>query len=415
MGVVVAGGSRFLDGVKRTAVLEIAGEAATPQGIYPLVEQLAPAAALIEAAGRDWLEAACVLASIRKNILFCISGEFGLNQWREIRRAGCVAVSADPEQAAKEAAAAAAGASPAFRYDDRPAPEFAAQKVDVVRGGLVVAVFGIKGGIGKTEIALNLAAAVGLWARSLSRNHGQEFRVLLLDYNSDYGTSKVSLGLYSRALDPHARKVYSVGDMDDPALGPRRDDFMSRLNYYRKGNIYFLAPPQTPDERVGFGGDLAAKILQLAGSHFDLVVVDLGTALDKRDPAIMALEAAKRLLFVVEPLHTVVATNAEFAHTEMRHLVDMGKVSLVANHAHAPNRARPVYSPAEVVRSLGIPLLASFPYEPRITEGVPHICVDQRCGFSRSVVGLARSVLGSSSVEVAAPKKVFGRLFPSRV
>lgn len=405
--VIVGGSSYFIEQVKRTS-LEIPGEATTPQGVFPLVEQLAPDAVLTEVVNRDWLETACILAGIRKNIRVFVSGDFGMEQWREIRRAGCIAVSSDPEQAAGEVSAATAGLGGlVFRHDDRPAPEIEAQKVDVVRGGLIIAVFGIKGGIGKTEIALNLAATVGLWAKNLSRSQGQEFKVLLLDYNSDYGTSKVNLGLYSRVLNANAPKVYSVGDMDDPALGSRWDDLVARLNYYKKANLYFLAPPQAPEERVGFDADLARRIINLTENHFDLIVIDLGTGLDKRDQAMVALGEAKKLIYVVEPFHTVVTSNAEFVKTEMRDIVDMSKVSMVVNHAHPPNRAKQTYTPAEVVRSLGLPLLGSLPYEPRITEGVPHICVDQRSPFSRSIVGLARSVLGSASIEIAPPKRFF--------
>ena len=404
--VMIAGSSHFIDFVKRVNTLDLVGEASTPQDIFPMVEQVGPDAVLVESGDRDWLEAACLLAGARRNLLVFVCGQFGMDQWREIRRAGCVIVS--PERAVEEVQAATAGmGSLSFKYDDRPVPEIEARKVDVVRGGLVIAVFGIKGGIGKTEIALNIAATVGMWARNLSRSQGQEFKVLLLDYNSDYGTSKVNLGLYSRVLSANASKVYSVGDFDDPVLTSRWDDISTRLNYYERANLYFLAPPQTPEERVGFNADLASRILGFCQTHFDLIVVDLGTALDKRDPAMVALSEAKKLIFVVEPFHTVVATNAEFVKGEMRDIVDISKVSMVINHAHPRSKGKKVYTPGEVVRSLGLPHLATLPHEPKITEGVPHVCVDQRSPFSRSVVGLARSLLGSASIEIA-PRKFFG-------
>lgn len=394
--------------MKRTS-LEITGEAATPQDFFPLVDQLAPDAVLADAVTREWLDTACLLAGVRKNITVFISGNFGMEQWREIRRAGCIAVSTTPEQAAEEVLAATAGLGGlSFKHDDRPAPEIETKKVEVVRGGTIVAVHGIKGGVGKSEVSLNLSATGGMWSKNLARSQGQEFKVLLLDYNSDYGTSKVNLGLYSRVLNANAPKVYSVSDMDDPALGYRWDDLVTRLNYYKKANLYFLAPPQTPEERVAFNADLAQKIIDLAQAHFDLIVIDLGTALEKRDPAIIALTKATRIIFMVEPLHTIVATNAEFVKGEMRNIMDISKVSMVVNHAHPPNKAKKTYTPAEVVRSLGLPLLASLPYEPRITEGVPHVCVDQRCAFSRGIVGLTRSVLGSASIEIAPPRKLFG-------
>lgn len=391
--------------------IEIAGEAASPQDLYILVDRVRPDALLVFSSS-EWSAAVIDLAKLRPNMKVFSAGPVSAETWAEYARVHVLTVPGEPRKAVRDTASALKRLAPtrfAFEEQDISPPEFSENgKVSVVPSK-VIGVYSSKGGVGKTTIASNIAAYLGMWGKQHEEKTAAPCRVALLDFNSDGST-----GVYTWCPAGKPKTVALWGDLAVPAGW---QDVAACMNYHEAGNVWYLAPPMAPAEREGFTAELAEKVFSVAKRFFHFTVVDLGVALDRRDPAVVALSSATDVLLVSDFDPDTARLLANAYKSEIRHLTgDPAKVSLVINFVH-----RTWYTVRDLFNLLGreaggmLPLKGELPQDPKMEKhkgrGAPLVCFDIDAPFARGIVGLCRNIFGADiTVQAKERRGLFARL-----
>lgn len=146
--------------------------------------------------------------------------------------------------------------------------------------GRILNVFGAKGGVGTTTLAVNLAAAC------LGRTAGAT--VALVDMNLPFGEAQLFLDITPKY---HWGEVLgNISRLDATYL-------MSVLSRHASG-LYLLAPPSRLDDLQMATPENISKLLELMRQLFDTVVIDLGMYLDEITLKVMDISDAVVLVGV---------------------------------------------------------------------------------------------------------------------
>lgn len=148
------------------------------------------------------------------------------------------------------------------------------------RQGRIINVFGAKGGVGTTTIAVNLAAAF--------LGHKEGASVALVDMNLPFGEAQLFLDLVPKY---HWGEVLTnIGRLDTTYL-------MSVMSRHPSG-LYLLPPPSRLDDLQMATPDNISKLLEVLRQLFDTVVIDLGMYLDEITLKVMDISDAILLVCV---------------------------------------------------------------------------------------------------------------------
>ena len=175
-------------------------------------------------------------------------------------------------------AAPAAAAAPAPQHAGRAAP---AAAPSAAREGNVVVVFGPKGGIGTTTLAVNLA--VGLQQKLV------DARVILVDGSLQFGDVGVLLNL------PPGRSITDLVDTIND-LDPDSIDTVALA--HTSGAKVVLAPPR-PEMADLLQADHLKRILDEMRQHYDYIIIDTATVIN--DLVLTALDLADRIVLLTTP------------------------------------------------------------------------------------------------------------------
>jgi pilus assembly protein CpaE len=165
------------------------------------------------------------------------------------------------------------------RYEERSH----ARPPEPAKGGTLLSVFGSKGGVGTTTIAVNLASA--LLARDKRRS------VVLVDVNPQGGD--VALFLDLQPAHTFADIAKNLSRLDATLL-------MSTLSKHASG-MSLLPSPTAIDELDSVTPEAAQKTLKLLQAAFDYSIIDCGHILDETTLAVLNMSSAVFLISVVTP------------------------------------------------------------------------------------------------------------------
>ena len=143
-----------------------------------------------------------------------------------------------------------------------------------------VAVFGPKGGVGRSTIAVNLAVG-------LAQFYGQ--RVALLDADLWFGDLAVLLDL---PREPSIADLVGFGEYLDV-------DLLRRVLHPHSTGVRVLCAPPQPVLVETIPAALPARVARVCRTPFDFVVVDTGASLDEH--VVEVLDVADRILLVTTP------------------------------------------------------------------------------------------------------------------
>ncbi len=214
---------------------------------------------------------------------------------------------------------------------------------------LVVSFMGLRGGIGRTTLAVNLAAAL--------RRISQE-EVCLVELSPSVGQAATHLRLQARS------SWADVPPMDELNW----ETLKKQLTIHPTGLRLLAAPPSphTPSEP---SGDVFGKVLQILCDHMAAVVIDLPAVFN---PAFqVALGKSDMILHVVTPevisVQLALQTNRALAASDIQMKTPIHILNQIWPEAHLPANA--------VERGLNTRLAFQIGYDPNqhraLAQGVP--------------------------------------------
>lgn len=175
----------------------------------------------------------------------------------------------------------------------------------------VVTVFGTKGGIGKTTVAINLAVA-------LSRS-GK--KVALIDLDLQFGDVGVFLDL--EAKDSIAELVQERSNYDI--------DIIKSYMVLHSSGVSVLSAPKSPEYADVVTGEHIEKIINTVRPYFDYVIID--TAPQYNDCSIVAIENSNFVLFLIA-LDISTIRNARISADVFETLNQKDKMKIIVNRDH---------------------------------------------------------------------------------
>lgn len=183
-----------------------------------------------------------------------------------------------------------------------------------INKGNILCLFGVKGGIGKSILAMNLAGVVS----NLKR------KVLIVDADL-YG------GSIALALNKPANKtIYNFVDDYNNNRYKDLNDYITKYNEY----IDFVASPKDPRKSNKIDSNYIEILLDKAKFNYDLIIVDTNHILDEINLSI--LDKSDNILFLI--------SNDSFDIKNMRTLIsifkdlDIDKYKVLLNNSIRENR-----------------------------------------------------------------------------
>ncbi len=240
----------------------------------------------------------------------------------------------------------------------------------------LIVVFAPKGGVGKSTIAFNLAAAAA----------GFGMKTALVDGSIQFGDLRGLLRAPRDApsmLDLPTDRI-SESDLTDVLWrGPADIDVL-------------LAPPRIEMAEMVLIRDIE-KTLSLMRRLFDLVIVDTGVGLDELTLAL--LDQADTILEIVTYDGTTIRNTIAMAETFQKIGYPPSKVQYLVNRADASAGIDPAdlrqalgREPEYKVRSEGQVVA------PSNNQGAPFVTAEPNAGVSKDVLEVARRLLGAAAM-----------------
>jgi pilus assembly protein CpaE len=252
--------------------------------------------------------------------------------------------------------------------------------------GEVLAVFGAKGGVGRTMLATNLAVALATAGRQ---------RVALVDLD-------LTLGDVAIMLDVAPERSF----LDLVPAGGRLDgEALQRLVVTHPSGVNVVPAPPRPEEHDQVTGSQVERVLQSLARTHDFVVVDVPRHFDERLGA--TLELANRVLLVTSTEMPSVK-NARLVLNLFRTLgLEEDQVKVVVNHVGPGG-----LNPREIQEVLDFPVFWKVPYDGAVQASVRHgkpvVIEKPRSALGQNLIELSRTLAGAGPVR---QRNVFKRLF----
>lgn len=241
--------------------------------------------------------------------------------------------------------------------------------------GRLFTVFSAKGGVGKSMLATNLAATLAQQGK----------RVCLVDLDLAHGDAAIMMQLFP---------AHTIADAVAMQQGLDPAGVEALTTPHSEG-LSLLAAPVQPDARDNIPPELVGRLLQVAKSAYDVVVVDTSPVFDEF--ALHAFDNAD-LLLLIGSLEIPSLKSLKLS-TETLDLLNIPRSQwrVVLNRADS----RVMLAPDEVEKTLSVPLTCRIPSSRDvpscINRGDLIVRTQPRHPVSRSIRGLAEHLLQSTS------------------
>jgi pilus assembly protein CpaE len=253
------------------------------------------------------------------------------------------------------------------------------EQVAVAPAGTIISIVGVKGGIGKTTVATNLALAL---AQETSSS------VVIADLDLPFGD-------VAMMLDLHPER--DVADALDDAVLADPDRLQAQLTQGPNG-LYVLAAPSTPiDGSNGreLDGHKLAKLLSRLASLHDFVVVDTPPGFS--ETAAAALDVSALAFLLTTPEATALRRTQGYLRLLESLEFPMDKIQLVLNRAHSKTGI----NEAEMEDILGRPITWRVANDYAALKGaalgLPAIIAQPKTPLATSIRAIARRIAGLES------------------
>lgn len=254
--------------------------------------------------------------------------------------------------------------------------------------GRVVAFMPAKGGSGATFLATNLGYALSL----------RDQRVAVIDLNLQFG----DVSLFVTDRKPTSDIAQVCRDID------RLDGSMLESSMVQAADrLWLLSAPESPERAVDVRPEAIQRLLSIARSRFDVVVLDVGRTVDA--VSIRALDEADLVYVVIQ--HTIPTLHD--AGRLLGLLSGLGypsaKVQLIANRVEKNTEI----GPAEVRKALGLDARMQVPNSytnvvGAINHGEPILKASPKDPVARSLADWADALVPQSEKRTGWLRGLFG-------
>ncbi len=247
--------------------------------------------------------------------------------------------------------------------------------------GFVTSVFSPKGGVGKSVVAVNLAAAI-------AQRLGQP--VAILDLDLQFGDIAIMLRL--QPLHTFSDAI-SAGDLLDETL------LRSFLARHDPSGVYILGAPTSPSDADQVDPVSMLRVLDLLRKMFGHVVVDTPPHLSE---VVLQAVAASDLVAFLVAMDVPSVKNARLGLQAFQLLqIPFEKIALLLNRAdsHVHLNAHDIENALEMKVDLALPSEAAVPQS--VNQGTPALLEYPRSRFAGQMAQLADIVLARAE-ELAA-------------
>jgi pilus assembly protein CpaE len=158
-----------------------------------------------------------------------------------------------------------------------------AQRVeyDITHTGQLIAVFSLRGGVGVTSLAANLAVALaGLW-------------------NNDVPLLDLALTMGQDALMFNSRPKATIQDLAQREPGALDEEVLESTLHRHPTGVRILSAPMNPEEAETISSGHVNVILPMFKDHYPYLVADLAS--DFQEITLTALDHADQILLVLAP------------------------------------------------------------------------------------------------------------------
>ena len=150
------------------------------------------------------------------------------------------------------------------------------------KNGNVSSLFSLKGGVGCTALATNIASHL---------NEMTEGRTVLVDLNMPLGDVPLYLNMEGKRLYSITDFVYNLNRFDENLI-------YKSLSRHESG-LYVLSLPSEVSELEGLSGDIIKTIIEALRRYYDHVIIDCAS--DLSDMTLSCLDESDNIVLVAEP------------------------------------------------------------------------------------------------------------------
>ncbi len=275
-----------------------------------------------------------------------------------------------------------------LEQEERKRQQAGGELAEPVGRGMVITIFGAKGGIGKTTIATNLATAL---VRLTNSN------VVLVDMDTRFGDVAIMMDV---AVE------HSIADLGRRVDELDRETIKDSLTSHHTG-VSILPAPLHPTEWRNLTPDHITKIVNLLAQGHDYVVIDTPGTFNEIIAATLELGDIILLMTSMD----IASIKDTALALEMLRAADVSedKVKLIINHSTSSNSLRE----EDVERVLEYEVTWRIPHDYHVASsnqlGIPIVIAKPYARVSRAVTEMAHALSGTPRESKGFLERFLGR------
>jgi len=253
----------------------------------------------------------------------------------------------------------------------------------------IITVYSPKGGVGKTTVSCNIAAAI-------AANKVLPLKVCLVDLDVSFGNTATVLNL--------DEPPYSVLDFDQYEAEEYDRRLVEQLVVKHPSGIDFIASPRRAEDSakinrvdengVRKGKELVEKVLSVLRNYYDVIVIDVGPSL-REDSTITAIDNSTKVLVVatsdIPTLRNVMSCQETFDGLIG---LDQSKMRVLLNRTQKGNSGVNPNTLNEIIPYMVIGKLPEDPLVQRLAnEGKLSVIDAPHSPFSESVFSIVHKIV----------------------